>query len=275
MSRAEESALSEQGWVVESQGRSPAVLFHVPHAGTRIPPDVRADIVLGDAELERELRLMTDWHTDEIARKVSQSCGVASTSFINQLSRLVVDPERLPDEVEPMAEIGMGAVYLATASLGVLRDPDGERDAHLRNQYFDPYATAVADLVDRMVEESGLVTIIDVHSYPARALPYERDPVALRPGVCIGVDDVHTPPALVEAAHSAFGGVLGDVGVNSPFAGTYVPLRHYGWDDRVRSIMVEIRRDIYMYESTGALHAGVDDVVGRLSGFVRACAPIT
>jgi N-formylglutamate amidohydrolase len=231
--------------------------------------------VLGDAELERELRLMTDWHTDEIARKVSQSCGVASTSFINQLSRLVVDPERLPDEVEPMAEIGMGAVYLATASLGVLRDPDGERDAHLRNQYFDPYATAVADLVDRMVEESGLVTIIDVHSYPARALPYERDPLASRPAVCIGVDDVHSPPALVEAALSAFEGVLGGVGVNSPFAGTYVPLRHHGRDDRVRSVMVEIRRDIYMNESTGALHAGVDDVVRRMSGFVRACAPIT
>jgi N-formylglutamate deformylase len=275
MSRSGECALSEQGWVVESQGRSPAFLFHVPHAGTHIPPDVRADIVLGDAELERELRLMTDWHTDEIARKVSRSCVVASTSFINQLSRVVVDPERLPDEVEPMAAIGMGAVYLATSDLGILRDPDGERDVHLRNQYFDPYATAVADLVDRLLEESGSVTIIDVHSYPERALPYERDPLASRPGVCIGVDDLHTPTALVEAAHSAFEGVLGDVGINSPFAGTYVPLRHYGRDDRVRSVMVEIRRDIYMNESTGELHAGIDDVVRRMSEFVRACAWIT
>jgi hypothetical protein len=39
--------------------------------------------------------------------------------------------------------------------------------------------------------------------------------------------------------------------------------------------MVEIRRDRYMNELTGELHAGVDDIVRRMSGFVRACASIT
>ena len=87
-------------WTVEAVGENPVVLFHVPHAGLQIPPDVRADIILDDKDLEAELLVMTDWHTDEIARRAAGLCGVDSVSFINQLSRLVVDPERLPDDVE-------------------------------------------------------------------------------------------------------------------------------------------------------------------------------
>jgi len=260
-------------WLVERVGNEPAVLFHVPHAGTWIPADVRGDIVLDDQALDREVLAMTDWHTDVIARGAARTCGVGSVSFVNQVSRLVVDPERLPDDIEPMAAVGMGAVYLATSERGVLRRPDPGRDAKLRTTYFDPYAEALADLVDELLEETGSVTIIDVHSYPRVALPYERDRAAARPGVCIGTDADHTPAWLIESALSFFAGVEGGVALNTPFAGTYVPLRHFGRDERVRSIMVEIRRDTYMNESTTELHDGLAGVVERLSRFVANCVP--
>lgn len=260
-------------WVVEGVGESPLVLFHVPHAGLQIPDEVRSGIVLDDEELAHEVLVMTDWHTDQIARAASRLCGVATVSFVNQLSRLVIDPERLPDDVEPMAAIGMGAVYRATSNLGVLRHPDSDRDVELRKRFLDPYATALADLVDRCLELSDSITVIDVHSYPRIALPYERDHSASRPGVCIGVDDVHTPATLVESALSAFAGVEGGVGINTPFSGTYVPLRHYRRDHRARSVMVEIRRDIYMNESTALCHPGFDDIAARLSRLAAACAP--
>jgi hypothetical protein len=35
-----------------------------------------------------------------------------------------------------------------------------------------------------------------------------------------------------------------------------VPLAHYGVDLRVSSLMVELRRDIYMDEETGAARSG-------------------
>jgi N-formylglutamate deformylase len=192
--------------------------------------------------------------------------------MVNRLSRLVVDPERLPDQQEPMAAIGMGAVYLATADLGVLRDPDPARDADLRERYFDQYASAVAAIVDEVLDDAGEVTILDVHSYPAVALPYEREPTEPRPGICLGTDPVHTPDTLVDAARSAFDGVAGGVDLDTPFAGTYVPLAHYGTNAAVRSLMLEVRRDLYMDEATLALHDGVDDVAARIADLLRRLA---
>jgi len=34
--------------------------------------------------------------------------------------------------------------------------------------------------------------------------------------------------------------------VNEPFSGSYIPLRHFGRDSRVSSVMVELRRDTYL-----------------------------
>ena len=55
---------------------------------------------------------MTDHHTDALFACVLERGGVA---LVNRLSRLVVDPERFPDDnQESMATVGMGAVYART-----------------------------------------------------------------------------------------------------------------------------------------------------------------
>lgn len=250
------------------------MVLHVPHAGLVIPPDVRSGIVLDDPALAAELAAMTDRHTDVLAMGAAERAhereGVGSIVVVNRLSRLVVDPERLPDGEEPMAAIGMGAVYRATADLGVLRPPDARRDADLRSRFFDPYAATVAGAVDEVHDARGAVTILDVHSYPRVALPYEDDPAAPRPGVCLGTDPVHTPQWLVDAARAAFDGVEGGVDLDTPFAGTYVPLGRFGVDPTVRSLMLEIRRDLYMDEQTLALHDGAAEVTARIAALLAA-----
>ena len=83
------------------------VLLHLPHSSEIIPADVRTRLLLSDADLQRELLLMTDHHTDALFACVLERGGVA---LVNRLSRLVVDPERFPDdEHEPMARVGMGS----------------------------------------------------------------------------------------------------------------------------------------------------------------------
>ena len=190
---------------------------------------------------------MTDAHTDVLAAAAAQEAGGRPWQFVNRCSRLVVDPERFPDEREEMLAVGMGAVYTATSHRGPLRAQDSDRDRLLIGAYFDPYAQALAELVDQRLAGCGSAVIIDVHSYPAVALPYERHADLARPPICLGVDEVHTPDWLLDAARAALSAV-GEYRVNEPFQGTYVPLRHYRHDPRVASIMIEIRRDVYSDE---------------------------
>ena len=241
--------------VVEGHPTS-RVVIHVPHASTLIPDWVRERILLNEVDLTCELGFMTDARTDEIADAAADLAAVRPWIFVNRRSRIVVDPERFPKaEQEPMAapDIGMGAVYTRTAHGELLRDDDPAHHEALLDRYFRPYAQALTRLVVERLAEVDEVTIIDLHSYPLVELPYERlhHPEAARPECCIGVDQTHTPPSLRDAALTAFAS-LGEVGVNEPFSDTYVPLAFYSaQDQRVSSVMVELRRDTYLGHDNG------------------------
>lgn len=148
------------------------MILHVPHSARRIPSEVRAGIVLDEAALERELDHITDAHTAELADAAAQRCAVAPWRFVNRLSRLVVDPERFPDEREEMSSVGMGAVYTRTTHRDVLRPADADPEP-LIDRYFRPYARAMTEAVADRLAATGRAVIIDVHSYPSTPLPYE------------------------------------------------------------------------------------------------------
>ncbi|MFD7744465.1 N-formylglutamate amidohydrolase [Streptomyces sp. NPDC059698] len=247
------------------------VLLHVPHGSRTIPEDVRGGILLDDGALERELDHITDSHTAELASRAADACAVRPWRFVNGLSRLVVDPERFPDEREEMRAAGMGAVYTHTTHRERLRAPDTDPEPLLA-AYFRPYAEAMTEAVDARIAATGRAVIIDVHSYPTAPLPYELHGAGPRPPVCLGTDPFHTPAGLRSLAEEAFAG-FGGTGVDSPFAGAYVPLKHYGTDRRVTALMIEIRRDTYMTEPGGAAGAGLDALAGALAGLVESAGP--
>ncbi|MEV6398863.1 N-formylglutamate amidohydrolase [Streptomyces sp. NPDC051907] len=244
------------------------VILHVPHSSPALPADVRSDIVLDDRALQLELDHITDWHTAAMAEAAAQAAPVTPWRFVNQLSRLAVDPERFPDEREEMLAVGMGAVYTRTTHRERLR-PD-EFDAQpLIERYFHPYAEAMTEAVAERLEAVGRAVILDVHSYPSERLPYELHGDGPRPPICFGTDSFHTPAPLLDAAQKAFAG-FGGTGLDSPFAGTYVPLRYYGHDSRVSALMVEIRRDVYMREPGGPADRGIDALADAWAALIAA-----
>ncbi|MEU6557543.1 N-formylglutamate amidohydrolase [Streptomyces sp. NPDC046915] len=243
------------------------VILHVPHSAREIPDGVRAGIVLDDAALERELDHITDAHTAELAEAAAGLAGVTPWRFVNRLSRLVVDPERFPDEREEMLAVGMGAVYTRTTHRAELR-PAGTDPEPLVERYFRPYAEAMTRAVAGRLAATGRAVVIDVHSYPTEALPYELHGAGPRPPVCVGTDAFHTPPELAELARKAFAR-CGETGLDSPFSGTYVPLDFYGTDQRVGALMVEIRRDTYMTEPGGpTVEPGLSRLAAALATLV-------
>jgi len=226
----------------------PWVIFHVPHDSTLVPSEVRHQITLTDDELDEELIKMTD----HLTLLLFASDAPAAQIIRAPCSRLVVDVERFADDRdEPMAVRGMGAVYTVTSSLKPLRRAllDGERDA-LMLAYYRPHHDRLEAAVSAAIDLHGRCLVIDCHSFPNLALPYEfADPAVARPDICIGTDVFHTSDELATSFVAAFQREGWSVCLNQPFAGALVPESRYGQDRRVSAVMVEINRQLYVRES--------------------------
>ncbi len=228
----------------------PWVLFHVPHDSTFIPDDVRHQFALSEKDLEEEIRLMTDHHTLDLFGR-----GVLAAQVIRApVSRLVLDVERFEaDQLEPMAQRGMGVVYMKTHDGKQLRHPlqEGQR-GKLLDDWYRPHHAALTMATEKALQDYGRAVIIDCHSFPSKPLPYEVDQNPTRPAICIGTDAFHTPERLATIFADAFAAEGWTVGLNAPFSGAMVPIRYFGIDKRIAALMIEVRRDVYMEEATGA-----------------------
>ena len=163
----------------------------------------------------------------------------------------------------------MGAVYNVTSQLEPLRRTLSatERDALLQ-RYYRPHHDRLEAAVTAAIERHGRCLVIDCHSFPDRAHPYEmQDASVSRPEICIGTDPFHTDPQLADAFVSAFERAGWRVGVNMPFAGALVPASRYRSDARVSAVMVEINRRLYLREKDAFPLLEFDQVAQQ----VRAC----
>ena len=238
------------------------VILHVPHSSREMPEDIRKDILLTDEKLNRELDEMTDSHTDKIASLAIADLAKRPWIFKNKLSRLVIDPERFPDEREIMNKVGMGAVYQKTSTGENLRIENYDPKP-LIEKFFKPYAHAFTQLVDQLLTEHRNVLIIDVHSYRVNQHPNAVNHGQSRPPICLGTDEFHTPLWLRQLAKDCFS-LVGEVIENQPYAGTYVPLDFYERDERVLSVMLECRADQFLNPDL-SLHSGAQKVASALS----------
>jgi N-formylglutamate amidohydrolase len=245
----------------------PWVVLHIPHDSVVIPEDVRSSFRLTDLELEAELRRMTDHFTHALFAGRPGSAAVVRAP----VSRLVVDVERFADDAqEPMAARGMGVLYEVTSDLTSLREraPPAEREA-LLNAWYHPHHDALEAAVAAAVDGYGQCLVIDCHSFPCIALPYElADPATVRPDICIGADDFHTSEALAEAFVTAFSQDGRTVRVNDPFSGALVPQSRYRKDKRVAAVMVEVNRGLYLNEADAS---ALPDFDGTAAWIQRCC----
>ncbi len=242
------------------------IILHVPHSATFIPDDLRKDILLSDQELKAELDEMTDTFTEAIALKAAELSGSKPWLFINNFSRLVIDPERFPDGREAMNSVGMGAVYQKTSIGTQLRNPDPILENQLLDAYFHPYAKAISDLVAQRFASLGEVTLVDVHSYRLNQHPNAINHGQIRPPICIGTDPFHTPEWLTDGAKSAFS-IIGENYLNQPYSGTYVPLDFYEKESKITSLMMETRADTFLTEEL-EMHTGFETVSKALAHLV-------
>ena len=239
-----------------------SIVLHLPHASTTVPEDVQDQFAISQEELDEEIDRLTDHATDEIFTRAFPN----ATSCIFPVSRFVVDPERFVDDTkEPMATTGMGVIY----THGTRRQPIrrrltyDERQSLLR-EYYRPHHDALTQAVQRQLDRHDKCLVLDCHSFPAKALPCEHNKDARRPEFCLGTDDFHTPEALIANVERELSRQGYSVLRNEPFPGSLVPLEYFQSDGRVRSLMIEVNRNLYMNDDFSLCEQGLERVIAVL-----------
>jgi N-formylglutamate deformylase len=240
-------------------------VLHIPHSSRDVPARERQAISLNDAELNSELLRMTDAFTDELFPLTPVEAGRA----VFPISRLVCDAERFPlDGDEPMATRGMGVFYTRTSLGEVLRsEPNAADRQSLMDRWYWPHHSKLKRMVNDVAARSGICLIVDCHSFPSVALPFELDQSTHRAEICIGTDAFHTPAAVRDAIVAAADEEGYSVALDAPFAGALVPLDSYRKEKRIFSVMIEVNRSLYMDERSGHKNQRFEQVsaaVGRL-----------
>ena len=206
------------------------VVVHVPHASVNIPPRYRRGMLLDDGALAREMVAVTDAFCNELYNL--PGIGEMITAPV---SRLVCDMERFrDDEKEPCVAKGQGLLYTHTIDGKRLRENCAALREEVLDKFYDPHHRRLTAAVDKALEKYGKCLIIDGHSFLVEGADFD-----------IGTDGFHTPAALRDGLCERVEARGFSWAVNSPYAGTMVPMKHYGKDRRVASVMIETNRRLY------------------------------
>ena len=127
-------------------------------------------------------------------------------------------------------------------------------------------------MVHEVISRSGSCLIVDCHSFPSVALPYEVDQTEQRADFCVGTDPFHTPSPIRDAIVAAANDLGYSITVDAPFSGALVPLAFYRKNHRVRSVMIEVNRRMYMDENSGLKNREFEQVRGAVGQLIETAA---
>ncbi|MEI8323839.1 MAG: N-formylglutamate deformylase [Betaproteobacteria bacterium] len=221
-----------------------ALLVSMPHVGTDIPTELRADYAPRALDVED-----TDWH---LPRLYDFLPALGASILQPQLSRYVIDLNRPPDdtpmypgaantELCPTHFFSGDALYLPG------RAPDAVERERRRLAYWRPYHEALAAELQRLRQLHGYVLLWDAHSIRSQiAWLFDGTLPALNLGTASGAS---ADPSIAQALEQVcrdwpqFSQVL-----NGRFKGGYIT-RHYGLpEQRVHAVQLEMCQNLYMQE---------------------------
>lgn len=183
------------------------ILLSVPHAGLRVPSEVKAYCRLSSDEIIAD----SDQGAAEIYDLKSHVAQFATTD----IARSLVDVNRAAD----------GVVKTHTCwEVPVYREfPPEEIIGRLLDKYYYPYHARLSS-----PGNGNIRLCVDCHTMAACGPPLGPDPGRARPHVCLGdVRGTTLPPGWTAELVACFRGAFGEsVAMNTPFAGGYITRAH-------------------------------------------------
>ena len=252
-----------------SRGTAP-LLISIPHLGTRLPEEVRAQL----SDIATVLQ-DTDWHLD---RLYGFAAELGATVLQAEVSRYAIDLNRPPNDVslypgqtttglcptetfhgEPLYRALPEAHADATAEANAPTAAEpaatsampqtitaAERERRLRT-YWQPYHAALAAELGRLRAAHGAVLLWDAHSIASR-LPRLFD--GKLPDLNFGTADGKSCAAsLIEGVRACTARYPFSQVLNGRFKGGYIT-RQYGEPARgIHAIQLEMSQCLYMNEA--------------------------
>jgi len=217
------------------------LILHIPHSSSNIP---LLDGYISDMlKIKTEIIKLTDWYTDELFDSENE------IKIIAPFSRIFCDVERfVNDDEEIMSKVGMGATYELFDDGTLLRKLTPKLREIIIKDYYYKHHIALNEEVDRQLKQYGKVLILDCHSFSS--IPFIRDlnKNRNRPDFNIGTDQFHTPNELIDKSMRFFDNLGYSCGLNWPYNGSIVPINHYHKNINVKTIMLEVNRNLYLNE---------------------------
>ena len=214
-------------------------LIHLPHSGIDIPSQFLDDYVLSADELEKNIYQYCDLYTDELFGDFLNSFDGVKSKY----SRLFFDPERFgDDEVESMHKKHKLGWFYENAILSEKPLRNNLNKTNIRT-YFDAHHKELNEKTQKKLSMYGKCTLIDCHSFSNERYWFHDASLDL-PDICIGFEDNHVDKKLVEIIKEEFKGY--NIGINTPYMGSLVPTDYWGKDFRVKSVMIEINKKLYL-----------------------------
>ena len=225
------------------------LVVSIPHTGTWLPGDVRASL----ASPAMHGQPMTDWH---LHRLYDFLPSLGATTIFATVSRFVVDLNR-PPRPRPLypGRFETGLVPLETfQGEPVFREPPTPEMIEARRiAWHAPYHARLQTLLEEARAQFGRVVLIDAHSVASAA---NRLHGALERHIYLGDRDGATCGAwLRDSLRDGFTAEGLQVAINAPYKGGYIT-DHYGRQDGVEAIQIEMAQRVYMDEADPACGPG-------------------
>ena len=134
-----------------------------------------------------------------------------------------------------------------------------------------PYRTRLSELLDAIRARHGRVFYLDCHSMQSVSTAmHEEGAGRARPDVVLGDrDGTACDPAFTALARRLLEARGFEVSVNVPYKGADLTVSHGRPAEGRHALQIELRRDLYMDETTLARNARFDDTRDRLTGVVE------
>ena len=237
-------------------------LIHLPHSGTDIPSQFMNDYLLPTDELTNDIYQYCDLYTDELFDDLFKLFGGVKSKY----SRLFFDPERFgDDEAEDMYKKHRLGWFYENAILEKKPLRIIENKITIRS-YFDAHHSELNKKTEEKLSLYGKCTVIDCHSFSNERYWF-HDANLVLPDICIGFEDNHVDKKLVAIIQEEFKEY--NIGINTPYMGSLVPTNYWGKDFRVKSVMIEINKRLYLEADNVTKSENFDSIKCKLNNIME------